>query len=32
MEEGFDGIYAVTLTPAYELVVEPFTPADPQGR
>ncbi|HEX6373596.1 MAG TPA: AAA family ATPase [Longimicrobium sp.] len=29
MEEGFDELYTVTLTPANEFVVEPFTAADP---
>ncbi|HEX6911438.1 MAG TPA: AAA family ATPase, partial [Longimicrobium sp.] len=29
MEEGFDALYAVTLTPANEFVVEPFVSADP---
>ena len=28
MDEGFDALYAVTLTPANDFVVEPFTPAD----
>jgi predicted kinase len=29
MEEGFDELYTVTLTPANEFVVEPFTAAGP---
>jgi predicted kinase len=29
MDEGFDELYAVTLTPANEFVVEPFVPAHP---
>lgn len=29
MEEGFDEIYAVTLTPSNEFVVEPFTASGP---
>jgi predicted kinase len=28
-EEGFDELYTVTLTPANEFVVEPFSAADP---
>jgi predicted kinase len=31
MEEGFDELWAVTLTPSNEFVVEPFTPADSTG-
>jgi predicted kinase len=29
LDEGFDELYAVTLTPANEFVVEPFTTAGP---
>lgn len=29
MEEGFDALYAVTLTPSNEFVVAPFNAADP---
>jgi predicted kinase len=29
MDEGFDELYAVTLTPSNEFIVEPFVPADP---
>ena len=31
MEEGFDALFTVTLTPANEFVVEPFTAAGPAG-
>jgi predicted kinase len=31
MEEGFDELYTVTLTPSNEFVVEPFTAAGPAG-
>ena len=31
MEEGFDELYTVTLTPFNEFVVEPFTAAGPAG-
>jgi len=31
MEEGFDEIHLVTLTPSNTFVVEPFLPADPAG-
>jgi hypothetical protein len=29
MDEGFDEIHAVTLTPSNEFVVEPFTASGP---
>jgi hypothetical protein len=31
MEEGFDALYTVTLTPSNEFVVEPFSAAGPAG-
>ena len=31
LEEGFDELYTVTISPANEFIVEPFTAADPRA-